>query len=114
MDKITKGYVNRFDMIKFTQILPSGRRIHETYYREPAKEMWRIQYTTDSAYHICPYDGTFRECGDCNAVLDSVEDTEIVEKCLEKMMRVSSEVLARRCTLCEKGKNCKVDYWSNF
>ena len=34
MDKITKGYVNRFDRIKFTQLLPSGRRIYEEYIRQ--------------------------------------------------------------------------------
>lgn len=114
MNKITKGYVNRFDTIKFTQTLPSGRCVHETYYREPGKEMWRIQHTTDSAYHICPYDGIFRECNECDAVLKSANDDEIIEKCLQKLERISSEGLAHRCTLCEQTVGCTVNYWSNF
>lgn len=114
MNKITKGYVNRFDLIKFTQVLPNGRHMFETYFREPNKETWKIQHSTDSAYHICPYDGIFRECGECEVVLESANDEEIVEKCLQKLERISSEGLARRCTLCEQTADCKVDYWSNF
>lgn len=114
MDKITKGYVNRFDRIEFTQVLPNGRHVYEEYIRHPRTETWYIEYSSDSAYHICPYDGIFRECVDCYAYNEAVDDEDFVELCLQHEIRVSSTELARRCTLCEKGEGCKVKYWSNF
>lgn len=114
MDKITKGYVNRFDRIKFTQVLSSGRKVYEEYIRKPNTEKWYVQHSSDSAHHICPYDGIFRECVDCEEYENAVDDEDFVEGCLARTEWVLSTELARRCTLCEKGKNCKVDYWSNF
>lgn len=114
MDKITKGYVNRFDRIKFTQLLPSGRHVYEEYIRQPHTENWYMKYSSDSAHHICPYDGMFRECIDCEVYDEAVDDEDFVELCLSHEIRIDSTELARRCTLCEKSKNCKVDYWSNF
>ena len=114
MNKITKGYVNRFDRIKFTQVLPSGRHVYEEYTRQPHKEMWCIEYSSDSAHHICPYDGVFRECIDCEVYDKAVTDEDFVELCLAHIIRIDSTELARRCMLCEKGINCKVEYWSEF
>ncbi len=114
MDKITKGYVNRFDKIKFTQVLPSGRYVYEEYTWHPLIKQWYIQYSSDSVYHICPYDGIFRECKDCEVYNEAIDDEKFIELCSARTCWVSSNELARRCTLCEKGKNCKVDYWSNF
>jgi len=114
MDKITKGYVNRFDKIKFTQVLPSGRSVYEEYIKHPYADEWYIKYSSDSAHHICPYDGMFRECVDCEVYDEAVDDEDFVELCLSREIRIDSTELARRCTLCEKGTNCKVDYWSNF
>lgn len=114
MNKITKGYVNRFDLIKFTQILPSGRRVCETYFKQPNVEEWTIQYTTDSAYHICPYDGIFRDCGNCDVYEEAGDEEDFIERCLAHIQRINSMELARRCTLCERDENCDVYYWSNF
>lgn len=114
MDKITKGYVNRFDKIKFTQVLPGGRKVYEEYIRKPNTEKWYVQHSSDSAHHICPYDGIFRECVDCEEYENAVDDEDFVEGCLARTEWVLSTELARRCTLCEKGKGGKVDYWSNF
>lgn len=97
MKKVTKGYVNRFDVIKFIDTLPSGRHVYEIYTRVRPETMWTIMHSTDSTYHICPYDGIFRNCSDCGA---NAEDFD-VQFCLDKLERISSEALAERCTLCE-------------
>ena len=92
--KITRGYVEHYNTVVFTETLPSGRHIEQTYTKTP--KGWLAMHSTDSAYHICPYDGVFRQCQECGA---DKEDFD-VEFCKSKREYITGDELAARCNDC--------------
>ena len=57
---------------------------------------WKVTHTTNSAYHICPYDGIFRNCKDCGALEDDFD----IKFCLKKQQLISSGALSNRVNDC--------------
>lgn len=101
-DKITKGYVNHYQTITMTQTLPSGRNVYAKYVRI-GKDKWNPIYSTDSAYHICPYDGQFRDCKVCDVTINGLD-------CISHEEVISSAEMASRATACANAKNCTINF----
>lgn len=107
--KITRGYVNHYQTIKMAQTLPSGRHVFVEYVKTP-NDKWVATYSTDSAYHICPYNGQFIDCAQCAAVIEAANDEDIVKNCFTREERISSEEMASRATACVNADGCKIDF----
>lgn len=107
IDKITKGYVNHYQTIKMTQTLPSGRHVYVTYTKIENKDRWQAAYSTDSAYHICPFDGRFINCPDCGVCST---DKEHEESCVSHKEVISSKEMASRANACAKAPDCTIEF----
>lgn len=107
VDKITKGYVNHYQTIKMTQMLPSGRHVYVMYTKIKNKDQWQATYSTDSAYHICPFDGRFINCQDCDVYST---DKEYIDNCLLHSEMVSSKEMASRANACAKASDCTIEF----
>ena len=94
--KINKDYVNQYSKVIMTQPLAHGKYIQLTYEKDDIK--WRARYSTNSAFHICPYDGNFRNCRDCGALDDNFN----VNYCLKKEQVISAGALSNRINDCLK------------
>jgi hypothetical protein len=92
--KVNKDYVNQYSKIIFTQPLAHGKYIQQTY--DKTDKGWLVTHSTNSAYHICPYDGIFRNCKDCGALEDDFD----VKFCLKKQQIISAGALANRANDC--------------
>ena len=92
--KINKDYVNQYRKIILTQPLAHGKYIQQVYTKEGLT--WKVTHTTNSAYHICPYDGIFRNCKDCGALEDDFD----IKYCLKKQQLISSGALSNRVNDC--------------
>lgn len=93
--KVNKDYVSQYSKIIMTQPLAHEKYIQLTYEKD-IDGRWKARYSTNSAYHICPYDGIFRNCKDCGALEDDFD----VKFCLKKQQIVSSGALANRANDC--------------
>ena len=92
--KVNKDYVNQYSKIVFTQPLAHGKYIQQTY--DKTDKGWVVSHSTNSAYHICPYDGIFRNCKDCGALEDDFD----VKFCLKKQQIISAGALSNRANDC--------------
>lgn len=61
-----QSYLNDYEMIELTQPLAHSKYIKQIY-RKTLAGKWFLTYETNSTYHICPYDGIFRNCEQCGA-----------------------------------------------
>ena len=93
--KVNKDYVSQYKKIIITQPLAHEKYIQLTYEKDMDNK-WRARYSTNSAYHICQYDGIFRNCKDCGA-LDEEFD---VEFCLNKEQILSAGAVSVRANEC--------------
>lgn len=93
--KVNKDYVSQYKKIIMTQPLAHEKYIQLTYEKD-IDGRWKARYSTNSAYHICQYDGNFRNCKDCGA-LD--EDFDI-EFCLNKEQILSAGAVSIRVNEC--------------
>ena len=94
MNKIS-DYLATSSTIIMTQPLSGGVYIKETYEKmAPAPHVWKIIFSSNSAHNICPFDGNFRKCTDCNGIKET-EDTY----CLSKQQFISTEALKNRIVL---------------
>ena len=96
--KVNAKYVDNYGTITFTQPLSKGRYIEEVYTKTP--KGWLLMYTSNSTYHICPYDGQFRNCSDCGASDEKFD----MNFCLNKRQYFSTAALVERIDLCQKAK----------
>lgn len=94
--RITKDYIEQYDEIEFTQPLAHGKYIKQVYSKFPAG--WRVLYTSNSAHHICPYDGVFRNCADCGALEEDFD----VQFCIDKVEMIDTAALVGRIKDCMK------------
>ena len=92
--KVNKDYVNQYHQVVLTQPLAHGKYIRQTYNK--TKHGWVITHSTNSAYHICPYDGQFRNCKDCGALEDDFD----IKFCLKKQQVVGAAALSERVNDC--------------
>lgn len=93
--KISQRFLERYDVIVFTQPLAHDKYIKQKYNKKDGK--WTVTYESNSVYHICPYDGVFRNCVDCGA---TDEDFDI-EFCLNKVETIGSAALIERIYKCQ-------------
>ena len=113
MVKITRAYVVRFDEIEMEQLLPSRRKITVKWHKRPDKS-WIPFYSTDSAFHICPYNGQFKDCRDCIAYS---EDMVIWDKNCNDIWEkeaINSNEMASRATACANAEDCSIVYRSIY
>ena len=92
--KVNKDYVNQYSKIIMTQPLAHGKYIQQVY--DKTSDGWRVSHSTNSIYHICPYDGIFRNCRDCGALEDDFD----IKFCLKKQQIISSGALSNRVNDC--------------
>lgn len=92
--RVNKDYVNQYSKIILTQPLAHNKYIQLTY--DKVDKGWKATYSTNSAYHICPYDGIFRNCRDCGALEDDFD----VKFCLKKQQIISAGAVSVRANEC--------------
>ena len=92
--KVNKDYVSQYSKIIITQFLAHGKYIRLTYEKDGNK--WKVRYSTNSAYHICQYDGNFRNCKDCGALEEDFD----INFCLEKEQILSAGAVSVRVNEC--------------
>lgn len=93
--RVNKDYVNQYSKVVLTQPLAHNKHIQLTF-EKAGEGWWKARYSTNSAYHICPYDGIFRNCKDCGALEDDFD----VEFCLKKELFLSAGAVSVRANEC--------------
>ena len=93
--KITPEYINTYTCIVLEQPLTNGRYLREEYTHEGNE--WKRIFTSNSSYHLCPYDGSFRECKSCGL---GGEDFDTAY-CLSKQEFTPISVLVKRIKQCQ-------------
>ena len=91
--KINKDYLNDYSEVILIQPLKSGD-IRQTYTK--GKGGWKLTHSTTSPFHICPYDGIFRDCKVCGALEDDFD----INYCLDKIRVLSSGAVVNRINDC--------------
>ena len=92
--KVNKDYVNQYSKIILTQPLAHEKYIQQIY--DKTDKGWVVSHLTNSVYHICPYDGNFRNCRDCGALEDDFD----VSYCLKKQQIISAGAVSGRVNDC--------------
>ena len=95
MRRLSKDYISQYSKIIMTQPLAHGKYIQLSYEKDTDGK-WRARYSTNSAYHICPYDGNFRNCKDCGALEDDFD----IKFCLKKEQILSAGAVSVRVNEC--------------
>lgn len=98
--KINKDYLQSYTKVIMTQPLPKGNKLFMTFNLNDDKEWWTALYSTnrECVYHVCPYDGQFRNCKDCGALDDDFD----VKFCLKKQQVYSAGAVCTRINDCIK------------
>ena len=94
--RVNKDYVNQYSQIILTQPLANNNNIQQIFTK--STKGWIVSYTTNSIYHICPYDGFFRSCKDCGALEDDFD----IEFCTNKIEVLSGGAVSERVNDCLK------------
>lgn len=95
--RITKDYVDRFDRVELIQPLAHNKYIKQCY-DKTQKQGWKLTYISNSAFHICPADGVFRNCADCGALNEDFD----INFCMNKLQFISTGALVGRIVDCKK------------
>ena len=98
--KINKDYLQNYTKVIMTQPLPKGNKLFMTFNLNDDKEWCTASYSTnrECGYHVCPYDGQFRNCKDCGALDDDFD----VKFCLKKQQVYSPGAVCTRINDCIK------------
>ena len=91
--KINKDYIKDYSQVVLIQPLKSGV-VRQIYTQANGK--WAVLHSTTSPFHICPYDGVFRDC----KVWGALEDDFDINYCLNKIQDVSPGALVNRINDC--------------
>ena len=91
--KINSEYISYYDEIILTQPLVRGYSLYQHFRKNSQK--WKVIYTTNSPFSICPWDGMERKCIDC----DGNEDENC---CFNHQQILSSRVVCNRVNDCIK------------
>ena len=92
--KVNKDYINQYRKVILTQPLANDKYIRQTY--DKTNDGWKATHSTNSALHICPYDGIFRNCKDCGALEDNFD----INFCINKTQVFSAAALCGRVNDC--------------
>lgn len=95
MRKLNKDYISQYSKIIMTQPLAHGKHM-QVIYTKDTDGKWRARYLTNSAFHICQYDGNFRNCRDCGAFEEDFD----INFCLKKEQILSSGAVSVRVNEC--------------
>ena len=98
--KVNKDYLKNYTKVIMTQPLAKGNKLFMTFNLNDDKEWWTATYSTnrECVYHVCPYDGQFRNCKDCGALDDDFD----VKFCLKKKQVYSAGAVCTRINECLK------------
>lgn len=94
--RVNKDYVNQYSTVTITQPLAHGKKMVLQYRKAIDGKNWVARYSTDSAYHICPYDGIFRNCKDCEGYPDDGD----ASFCINKVQVLGAGALSERINEC--------------
>lgn len=94
--KVTTDFIENYSVIKLIQPLAHDRYVIQECIKTPEGK-WSIKFSTNSAYHICEYDGVFRKCVDCE-----LNNSEEYVNCITKQQILSSGALVGRIKDCLK------------
>lgn len=94
--RINKEYLNTYGQVILTQPLAHGTVMKQVYTKDGNR--WQLSYESNSAYHICPFDGVFRNCRDCGALEEDFD----IEFCRKKQSYISTGALIERINDCKK------------
>lgn len=100
--KIKLDELKLYESIKLYQPLLHGEIILT--YAKVAEDRWFADYSTTSAFHICPYDGAFRKCEECGALEEDFD----VGFCISKRQLVTTKELCNIVNRCYQS-DIKVD-----
>ena len=95
---LSDNRLNSYNTIVLTQHLAYNKYLKQIY--DKCNKGWLISYQSDSAYHVCFFDGVFRDCKECG-ILD--EDFDI-SYCVSKTELISSAALIERINDCMKAE----------
>lgn len=109
--KITRAYITHFNQISMEQLLPSGRKVCVEWTRID-KNGWLPIYSTDSVYHICPYNGRFGACLVCKAYNDDAKT--MADNCWKEWQKelISNEEMTSRAIACADAPGCTISFRS--
>lgn len=93
--KLTKEIVETYTSICFEQPLKNQKYLREEYIRNG--DLWECRYSSNSTFHLCPYDGQFRDCKSCGI---GEEDFD-TDYCLSKQKNITTSLLLDRITKCQ-------------
>ena len=93
--KVTPEYIETYTSICFEQPLKNNRYIREEYTRNG--DQWECRYSSNSSYHLCPFDGQFRTCESCG-----IGDADFdMDYCLSKQTSIPTSLLIYRIKKCQ-------------
>ena len=101
--KITPDFIDSYSIVKMTQPLGGDRYVMQECTKTPEGK-WSVKFSTNSAYHICQYDGVFRKCAECE-----LNNSEEYINCITKQQLLSSAALVGRIEDCLRA-NLEVNY----
>lgn len=96
--RITEKYIEQYDRIVFNQPLAHQKYLKQIY--DKCNKGWLISYQSDSAYHVCFFDGVFRDCKECGILEDDFD----ISYCVSKTELISSAALVERINDCMKAE----------
>ena len=92
---ITSEYINTYTHIILEQPLKNDKFLYEEYIHRG--DLWERLYFSNSSYHLCPYDGSFRECKTCGLDGGNFD----IAYCLSKQEFTPISVLVQRIKQCQ-------------
>lgn len=96
--RITKNYIEQYNKIVFTQPLAHQKYLKQIY--DKCDNGWLISYESNSVYHVCFFDGVFRDCKECGILEDDFD----MSYCVSKTELISSAALIERINDCMKAE----------
>lgn len=92
---ITSDYINTYTSIVLEQPLKNGKYLREEYTRNG--DLWERTFSSNSSYHLCPFDGSFRDCKTCGLGSDDFD----IAYCLSKQECIPISTLVYRIKRCQ-------------
>ena len=96
--KVNKDYIRQYKKVILTQPLAKGNKLFLIMTPGKDPNFWNAVYSTnrECVYHVCPYDGQFRNCRDCGAL----EEDFNIKFCLRKQQVYSIGAVCTKINDC--------------
>jgi hypothetical protein len=92
---VTPDYINTYTHVVLEQPLKSDKYLREEYTRNG--ELWERVFSSNSSFHLCPFDGSFRDCKSCGLGGEEFD----IAYCLSKQECIPISTLVNRIKLCQ-------------